>query len=94
MRYYTKEWYHLMQHQHDLSGFRKIPDKVYSDREIRAFYEQDRKAAVAAARRSYNTPPDFRWYEELLQPDHQQKGGAGAGGPGYPGVAARPVFLP
>ena len=69
MRYYTKEWYHLMQHQHDLSGFRKIPDKVYSDRDIRAFYEQDRKAAVAAARRSYNTPPDFRWYEELLQPD-------------------------
>lgn len=67
MRFYTKAWYALMQRQHDLIGFRKIPDKVYSDKEIRAFYEHDLKAAVAAERRRYNTPPDSTWYEELLQ---------------------------
>lgn len=67
MRFYTKEWYALMQRQHDLCGYRKIPDKDYSDNEIRAYYEQDLKAAVAEERRCYNTPPNFSWYEKLLQ---------------------------
>ena len=41
MKYYTKEWYELMQRQHYTSGLHKIPDKTYFDQEIQAFYDAD-----------------------------------------------------
>ena len=40
MKYFTKEWYDLMQRQFSTSGLRRIPDKPYSDREIKQFYHQ------------------------------------------------------
>ena len=44
MKFYTKEWYELMQHQNYTSGLKKIPDKVYTDEEIQAFYDKDLNA--------------------------------------------------
>ena len=70
MRYYTKDWYCLMQHQHFTSGLKKIPDREYTDDEIQAFYDQDLKAEIARDRRIHNTPPAaYDWMEELLTPD-------------------------
>ena len=35
MNFYTKEWYELMQRQNYTSRLKKIPDKVYTDEEIK-----------------------------------------------------------
>lgn len=69
MRYYTKEWYNLMQRQNYTCGLNKIPDKVYSDREIRAFYEQDLQAEIDHDHQIHIAPSDYSWAERLLQPD-------------------------
>ena len=70
MKFYTKEWYELMQRQNYTSGLKKIPDKVYSDEDIQAFYDKDLKAEVARDRRIHNTPPGpYDWEDELLLPD-------------------------
>ena len=70
MKYYTKDWYELMQRQNYTSGLKKIPDKVYTDEDIQAFYDKDLKAEVACDRRLHNTPPGpYGWEDELLLPD-------------------------
>ena len=70
MKFYTKEWYELMQRQNYTSGFKKIPDKVYTDEDIQAFYDKDLKAEVARDRKIHNTPPGpYDWEYELLLPD-------------------------
>lgn len=69
MKFYTKEWYALMQRQHVTSGLHRIPDKVYSNREIRSFYDRDLQAEIARDRRLYDTPPSYTWAEELLRPE-------------------------
>jgi len=68
MKYYTKEWYELMQQQQYTSGMQKIPDKTYSDQEIQAFYDADLAAEVAHDREIYDTAPNYDWYETLLDP--------------------------
>ena len=70
MKFYTKEWYELMQRQNYTSGLKKIPDKVYTDEDIQEFYDKDLKAEVARDRRIHNTPPGpYDWEYELLLPD-------------------------
>ena len=69
MKYFTKEWYELMQKQDYTSGFQKIPDKIYSDEEIQAFYDADLAAEVTHDEELYNTPSDYEIFEELLEPD-------------------------
>ena len=70
MKFYTKEWYELMQRQGYTSGLKKIPDKVYTDEEIKAFYEGDLKEEITRDRKIHNTPPCVcDWEDELLAPD-------------------------
>ena len=70
MKFYTKEWYELMQRRNYTSGMKKIPDKVYTDEDIRAFYDKDLKAEVSRDRRLHNTTPGpYDREEELLRPD-------------------------
>lgn len=69
MKYYTKEWYDLMQKLDYTCGMKKIPDKEYSTEEIKVLYDRDLKKEVASSRRMHNTPPDFEWKYELLKPD-------------------------
>ena len=70
MKFYTKEWYELMQRQNYTSGLKKIPDKVYTDEDIQAFYDKDLNAEVARDRKIHNTPPGpYDWEYELLLPD-------------------------
>lgn len=47
MKFYTKEWYELMQKTDYTVGLKAIPDKEYSDKEIKAFYESDLKKEIA-----------------------------------------------
>lgn len=47
MKFYTKEWYDLMQKTDYTTGLKAIPDKDYTDKEIRAFYESDLKKEIA-----------------------------------------------
>ena len=53
MKYYTKEWYDLMQKQHYTSGMTVVPDKEYTDEEIRAFYKHDLAEEVEYSRSIY-----------------------------------------
>lgn len=69
MKYYTKEWYGLMQRQFGPSGLRKVPDKEYSHREIREFYEKALAEELERDREIYDTPPSFDWAEKLLARD-------------------------
>lgn len=70
MKFYTKEWYELMQKQSYISGFRKIPDKVYSNKEIKDFYQKALREEIARDRKLYNTPPSYEWTEELLSSEN------------------------
>ena len=70
MRYFTKEWYELMQQQIGVEGLTKVADKVYSDAEIQAFYERDLKKEIAHDRKLHNLKPTFELEEELLRPEN------------------------
>ena len=70
MKFFTKEWYELMQRQSYTSGMKKIPDKVYTDEEIKAFYDKDLKEEIARDRKIYNTHTrTYDWEDELLSVD-------------------------
>ena len=76
MKFYTKEWYALMQRQNYTSGLKKIADKVYTDEDIIAFYDKDLKAEIARDRRIHNTPPvPYDWEDALLLPDRRAGSG-------------------
>lgn len=70
MRFYTKEWYELMQRQDYTLCMRQIPDKEYSTKEIRAFFEKKLKSEIARDRREYNTPPCFLDVSDQLKPEN------------------------
>lgn len=57
MKYFTKEWYGLMQRLHDTVAMKPIAEKEYTDEEIAALYEKRLKAEIARDRRQYNEPP-------------------------------------
>lgn len=46
MKYYTKEWYHLMNSLNLAVDMQAVPDKEYTDAEIKEFYDQDMAAHV------------------------------------------------
>ena len=69
MRYYTKEWYDLIQRQHYTSNLTPVPDRVYTEQELQAFYQQDLDAFVERDRTAYNEPPSIDWADDLLHPD-------------------------
>ena len=47
MKFFTKEWYELAQKLDYTTGMKAVPDKEYSDKEIKAFYESDLKKEIA-----------------------------------------------
>lgn len=69
MRYYTKDWYELMQNLHYVSGMTVVPDKEYTDAEIQAFYDADLAEEIEHDRILYEERVAFFDYESLLEPD-------------------------
>ncbi|MBQ2697288.1 MAG: hypothetical protein IJF59_01325, partial [Clostridia bacterium] len=59
----------LMQRLHYTAGLRVVPDRAYSRRELRAFYEEDLAAEIEHDRQLHETPPDFSMRERMLDPD-------------------------
>jgi len=58
-----------MQRLHYTDGLKKIPDRTYTDKEIRMFYEKDLNAEIARDRKIHNTPPGpYDWEDALLEP--------------------------
>ncbi len=57
MRYYTKEWYNSLRGQFFTSGLKVIPDKKYSNKEIKQFYEEALQKEVEHDRKLHDTPP-------------------------------------
>lgn len=57
MKYYTKEWYYLMQLWGLGDSFKKIPDKIYTDMDIQTWYDKLLQKEIASEKKSYNTPP-------------------------------------
>ena len=66
MRYYTKEWFDLMQRAGQTAGLRKVPDKKYTKKDIDALYEKTLRRETAAEKKAYNTPPDLSYLLEIL----------------------------
>ena len=69
MKYYTKEWYDLMQRSMQTEGLRKVPDRKYTKKDIDALYEKTLKKEMAAEKKAYNTPPDLSYLLDILE-DH------------------------
>lgn len=59
MKYFTKEWYALMQSLHYTVGMKPIADKQYSEEDIAALYDETLKARIERDRRKYDEPPRF-----------------------------------
>lgn len=83
MKYFTKEWYNLMQRLHYTLCMRAIADKDYTDADIEALYKRKLAASIRHDRKEYNNPPhiieidfdncsleDFMWFdgEKLVYP--------------------------
>ena len=67
MKYYTKEWYDLMQKSEQTAGLRKVPDKKYTKKEIEALYEKTLRREMAAEKKAYNTAPDLSYLLDILE---------------------------
>ena len=70
MRFYTKEWYKLMQHYDDTMCMKRIPDRDYSDKEIKELFEKKLKAEVSRDRREHNRPPSILDLSDRLTPEN------------------------
>lgn len=70
MRFYTKDWYVLMQHQDYTTCAKPIPDKAYSEKEIKALFRERLEAEIQRDRLDYDTPPCFPDMTDQLRPEH------------------------
>lgn len=59
MKFFTKEWYGLMQGLDYCICMRPIADGKYTDEDIKRLYDKKLKAEIVRDRRDYNTPPSF-----------------------------------
>ena len=67
MRYYTKQWYDLMQRLDYCICMKPIADKDYTDVDISALYDKCLKREVERARREYDTPPQYLSIDDGLE---------------------------
>lgn len=65
MRFYTKEWYNMMQVWGLGDNFKKIPDGDYSDDDIQKLYDKALRKRIAEERKFYNIPPELFIPESL-----------------------------
>jgi len=74
MRYLTKEWYNDMQLWGCSDAFRKIPDRTYTEEDIRDFYQKALKRSVQEDQKLYNTCPKLFIPDSLFEePFHSEE---------------------
>lgn len=62
MKYFTKEWFCLMQKAMLPYRFDEVlPDGEYSDEEIQALFDKQLKKHIEEEREDYDTPPETDW---------------------------------
>ena len=62
MKYFTKEWFYLMQKVYLFDKPDEIiPDKEYTDEEIGEFYRKDLEEYLLHMREDYEEPPQVNW---------------------------------
>jgi hypothetical protein len=66
MKYYTREYYELLQLVGLSDDFKKIPQRTYTTAEIKALYNKALKKEIAADRKFFNTPPEFEYTPESI----------------------------
>lgn len=66
MKYFTKEWYELMQNIDYTNGFVDIPDKDYSETEIQELYNDKLNGWIKDEREIYECKPDFTDIYDML----------------------------
>lgn len=59
MKYFTKDYYNLMQCLGYTVCMKPIADKDYSDEDIAALYDKELKTRIARDRKAYDEPPQF-----------------------------------
>ncbi len=69
MKYYTKAWYELMQDIGSADDFKKIPDKIYTAKEIKELYQKKLKKEIREEKRSYDSEPFFLFGPEDIEQD-------------------------
>ena len=70
MRFYTKEWYTLMDSIGNVDMFEPVLDKEYTDDEIEALYQDMEDKYVQEERDAYDEPPYIPYDdEELADPE-------------------------
>ena len=67
MRYYTKEWYALMQKSDITTGLAKVPDGKYTKKDIDKLFEKKYKKELRAEKKAYDTPPDLSYLMDVLE---------------------------
>lgn len=72
MRYFTKEWYDLMQHQFYTSGLKVVPEHKYLVQEIKELYDEALQAEIDRERNTYSSDTMNADRKEWNQPGSQQ----------------------
>ena len=67
MRYYTKEWYALMQKSDITTGLAKVPDGKYTKKDIDKLFEKKFRKELRAEKKAYDTPPDLSYLLDVLE---------------------------
>ncbi|MBR5731416.1 MAG: hypothetical protein IKX89_05675 [Firmicutes bacterium] len=66
MKYFTKEWYSLMQRSDMMEGFSKVPDGKYTKKDIEKLYDKKLRKELRAEKKAYDTAPDLGFLLDIL----------------------------
>lgn len=67
MKYFTKEWYELMQNIHYTEGFEALKDKDFTDEDIKDLYDKKLKEWIEEEKEAYDDKPDYSDFYEILE---------------------------
>lgn len=67
MKYFTKEWYELMQNMHYTEGFEPIEYKEFTDEDIKMLYDIKLREWIEEEKKAYEDKPDYSDIYEMLE---------------------------
>ena len=67
MKYFTKDWYKLMQNMHYTEGFEPIEAEEFTDEDIKKLYEQKLGEWIETEKEAYEEKPDYSEIYEILE---------------------------
>jgi len=66
MKYFTKEWYELMQNIHYTEGFETLADKEFTDEDIKILYDKKLNEWINEEKEIYEEKPDYSEFYDSL----------------------------